>query len=153
MSHFFGPICNIFLLIITVPIINHIINFRIIQPRLDFANVHHTTALQLTQSEFDCKQEVLDHKSVFNLMNFRSIRSGLDFGNYSCVAENSLGTFKSEFIIITIVSFIIVTIINHLISIMISFNIVNLYFKLSSWIYMIVNLGSIPKMKCRISIT
>jgi len=26
----------------------------------------------------------------------RSIRSGLDFGNYSCVAENSLGTFKKH---------------------------------------------------------
>ena len=23
-----------------------------------------------------------------------SIRAGMDFGNYSCVAENSLGTFK-----------------------------------------------------------
>ena len=23
-----------------------------------------------------------------------SIRSGMDFGNYSCVAENQLGTFK-----------------------------------------------------------
>jgi len=26
----------------------------------------------------------------------RSIRSGVDFGNYSCVAENSLGTFKKH---------------------------------------------------------
>ena len=32
--------------------------------------------------------------AYFYSLPVRSIRSGLDFGNYSCVAENSLGTFK-----------------------------------------------------------
>ena len=43
----------------------------------------------------------------FTIKNSRSIRSGLDFGNYSCVAENSLGTFKQEFILINIIIIII----------------------------------------------
>ena len=28
------------------------------------------------------------------LIFFSSIHTGFDFGNYSCVAENSIGTFK-----------------------------------------------------------
>ena len=36
----------------------------------------------------------MESRSNRHTLVLSSIRSGLDFGNYSCVAENSLGTFK-----------------------------------------------------------
>jgi hypothetical protein len=36
----------------------------------------------------------MEGRSNRHTLVLSSIRSGLDFGNYSCVAENSLGTFK-----------------------------------------------------------
>jgi hypothetical protein len=36
----------------------------------------------------------MSSRSNRHTLILNSVRSGLDFGNYSCVAENSLGTFK-----------------------------------------------------------
>jgi len=36
----------------------------------------------------------MTHRGDRHTLILSSIRSGLDFGNYSCVAENNLGTFK-----------------------------------------------------------
>ena len=45
-----------------------------------------------------CNNFFKQNNNVFSAS--RSIRSGTDFGNYSCVAANSLGTFKYVLIFI-----------------------------------------------------